>query len=124
MLTSSGGLVFLAYLPGSMSAAALTADRARLKAEAFSDADISRKRQGVLAAGYSLTSVAIIPGVSSVSAPVFSSVDSLPLAFTVVFRAEEVDETEMDKATAALLETARTISSELGVSTDKASLSS
>jgi DNA-binding IclR family transcriptional regulator len=121
MLTSSGGLVFLAYLPESMSAAALTADRARLKAEAYSDADINRSRSEVLAAGYAITSGGIIPGVSSVSAPIFSSVDSLPLAITVVFPAEEVDKIEMDKVTAALLETARTISSELGISTDKAS---
>jgi DNA-binding IclR family transcriptional regulator len=121
MLTSSGGLVFLAYLPESMSSAALEADRARLKAEAYSDADISRKRNEVLAAGYAVTSGGIIPGVSSVSAPVFSSVDSLPLTMTVVFPAEEVDKAEMEKVTAALLETTRTVSSELGVSTDRAS---
>lgn len=121
MLTSSGGLIFLAYLPESMSAAALTADRARHKAEAYSDTDIDRSRSEVLAAGYAITSGGIIPGVSSVSAPVFSSVDSLPLAITVVFPAEEVDKDEMDKVTSVLLETARTISSELGVSADIAS---
>jgi DNA-binding IclR family transcriptional regulator len=121
MLTSSGGLIFLAYLPEPMYAAAVTSDRARLKAEAYSDADIYRKRSEVLAAGYAVTSGGIIPGISSVSAPVFSSVDSLPLAMTVVFPAEEVDKDEMDRVTATLLETTRTISSELGVSADKAS---
>lgn len=121
MLTSSGGLIFLAYLPESMSAAVLAADRARLSAEAYSDADINRKRQEVLHAGYAVTSGGIIPGVSSVAAPVFSSVDSLPLAITVVFPAEDVDKAELEKVTAALLETARTVSNELGVSSDKAS---
>ncbi|MDQ0632368.1 DNA-binding IclR family transcriptional regulator [Arthrobacter pascens] len=121
MLTSSGGLIFLAYLPESMSAAVLAADRARLSSDAFSDADIARSRQEVLRAGYAVTSGGIIPGVSSVAAPVFSSVDSLPLAITVVFPAEEVDKPEMERVTAKLLETARTISSELGVSMPKVS---
>jgi DNA-binding IclR family transcriptional regulator len=104
-----------------MSAAAVAAELARLSPEAYSDADITRKRQEVLAAGYAVTSEGIIPGVSSVAAPVFTSVDSLPLAITVVFPAEEVDKAEMDRVTAALLETTRTISRELGASTDKAS---
>ncbi|MCX6497545.1 MAG: hypothetical protein NTU93_01940 [Arthrobacter sp.] len=43
--------------------------------------------------------------------------DSLPLAITDVFPAEEVDKDEMGNLTSAVLETAGTISSELGVST-------
>lgn len=121
MLESSGGLVFLAYLPESMSAAGVLASRARRASSAYTDADISRMRADVLAAGYAVTSGGIIPGVSSIAAPIFTSVDSLPLAISVVFPAEVVDQDEMQKVTADLLETTRTISRELGVSVEKAS---
>jgi DNA-binding IclR family transcriptional regulator len=114
MLTSSGGLVFLAYLPPSMSAAALEADLARRNRSAFPDEEIAKMRTEVLSAGYAITSGGVIPGVSSIAAPVFSSGDSLPLAISVVFPAEVVDQDELNKVTAELLQTTRTISQELG----------
>lgn len=118
MLTSSGGLVFLAYLPPSMTAGALEADRARRSRSAYPDEEISRIKKNVLSAGYSITTGGVIPGVSSIAAPAFSTGDSLPLAISVVFPAEVVDQDEMDKVTAELLETTRTISRELGVSAE------
>ena len=121
MLESSGGLVFLAYLPESMSAGAVKANRLKRASSAYTDADISRIRTEVQAAGYAVTSGGIIPGVSSIAAPIFSSVDSLPLAISVVFPAEIVDNGEMERVTSELLETTRTISRELGVSVERVS---
>ncbi|MBT2512475.1 IclR family transcriptional regulator C-terminal domain-containing protein [Arthrobacter sp. ISL-30] len=58
------------------------------------------------------------PGVSSVAAPVFSSVDSLPLTISVVFPTEVVHEDELSLVTTQLLRVTRTISGELGISVD------
>jgi len=72
----------------------------------------------VLSVGYSITSGGVVPKASSIAVLTFSSGNSLPLAISVVFPAEVMDQDVMDKVSAELLEATRTISFELGLFSD------
>ena len=115
MLTSSSGRVFLGYLPETMWAAPLEAERNRRSPNAYSDEDIRRLRGEVAANGYAFTSGGVIPGVSSIAAPVFSSLDAIPLTISVVFPTEVVHEDELEQVKNQLFAITRKISSELGM---------
>ncbi|MGO4235921.1 IclR family transcriptional regulator [Arthrobacter sp. fls2-241-R2A-200] len=115
MLTSSSGQVFLGFLPESMWAATLAAERSRRSPNAYTDEDIQRLRSEVSTNGYAFTSGGVIPGVSSIAAPVYSSLDAIPLTVAVVFPTEVVHEDELELVKTQLLSITRKISSELGM---------
>nr|WP_157647636.1 IclR family transcriptional regulator C-terminal domain-containing protein [Actinomycetospora chiangmaiensis] len=64
--------------------------------------------------GYALTSGGVIPGVTSVAAPVFTAGESLPLAVAVALPARTATGAEIDRVVGALLSITATMSSELG----------
>lgn len=121
LLASSSGLVYLANLAPSMTQRVLDAERKRRADDTWPQQRIDEIRDRVLATGLAVTSGGVIPGVSSIAAPVFSSGEFMPLALSVVFPTEVVDQADMDQVSTQLLETSHAISRELGVATPEAS---
>ncbi|WP_375384914.1 IclR family transcriptional regulator [uncultured Microbacterium sp.] len=114
LFTSSAGRVFLAYLPERMTAAAVQANLGAAASLPLGTADIAEIVRDVRARGLALTTGGVIPGISSISAPIFAASDALPLAMTVVFPREEMDESEVASVQQKMLETTESISRELG----------
>ena len=98
LTTSSVGLVFLAHLPKPLTAPLL---------EERADEAVAK----VLEQGFARTSEAMIPGVTSVAAPVLTA--SLPLAVALAMPSR-TSERELAEATADLVETTIRMSAELG----------
>jgi DNA-binding IclR family transcriptional regulator len=96
-------------------AATLEAERSRRNPNAYTDEDIQRVRAEVATNGYAFTSGGVIPGVSSIAAPVYSLLDAIPLTVAVVFPTEVVHEDELEQVKNQLLNITRKISSELGM---------
>ena len=110
VLASSAGRVFLAYLPERLTAAALAANGKRAKV----DTELRLTLDQVRASGDAYLVGAVIPELSSVSAPVFSAADDLPVVMTLVFPANQVSEREITRIRTALRRTTQSISRELG----------
>lgn len=68
LLTSSNGMVFLAYQPRSKSRSILEAEMDRCD---ITDDVVAQRIDGVRAVGYATTKGSVIPGLSSIAAPVF-----------------------------------------------------
>lgn len=68
LLTSSNGMVFLAYQPEAKSRPILDAEMAHSDLD---EATIAQRIAGVRAVGYATTKGSVIPGLSSIAAPVF-----------------------------------------------------
>jgi DNA-binding IclR family transcriptional regulator len=113
LLGSAAGRLFLAYLPERMTAAALAASQSTLRAP-MDPEEVAAMIAEVRARGFATTSGGVIPGVSSVSVPIFTASDSLPLAITVVLPGEQLNDREFANVTSGLTETARRVSDELG----------
>ena len=115
LVTSSHGLVFLAHLPS-------VATR-RLLMEEVSGGGGARDRrleldellEKVRGDGYAVTSGNIIPGVTTVAAPVFSAGDSMPLSIAVAMPARSADDSEMARVVEELRKTSTAISRALGI---------
>lgn len=113
MLTSSLGRVFLTYLPPSMT-------------EALVDLEVSRAGSGwttaraqsivdeVRQSGYAKTAGGVIPGVTSLAAPVFAAGAALPLAVSLAMPSTSDDEAVVDRAQRALLDMTAEASRALG----------
>ena len=117
MVASSVGRVYLAHLPETLTGPVL---RAELESGARADlphAEITRIKETVRRDGVALTSGGVVPGVSSVAAPVFSAGDSLPLVVAVALPAREASDAVLTAVTEALRETTTAISAELGHTT-------
>ncbi|KAB8159500.1 helix-turn-helix domain-containing protein [Streptomyces sp. 3MP-14] len=117
LLTSAIGGAFLAQLPEQLTEPVL---RVQLEADALDSA--TRKRIEAIRAevrrdGVATTSGGVIPGITSVSAPVFAAGDSLPLVVTLVMPARGVTEEEIARHSAELLRSAREMSEDLGHAT-------
>jgi DNA-binding IclR family transcriptional regulator len=114
ILATSLGRVFLAYLPATLTEPVIeaqhpTVDRTRLTGE-----EVERLKADVRRDGVAVTHNAIIPGVSSVAAPVFTTGESLPLAVAVALPARYATPEVLREVTAQLLETTKAMSAELG----------
>jgi DNA-binding IclR family transcriptional regulator len=112
LLASSAGRLFLTHLPESMTSRALAASRA--SAPSLATVDVAALVAQTRAAGYATTSGGVIPGIFSMSAPILTPTDSLPIVATVVFPTEDVDRTEIDRVAELLLAMTRAVSRELG----------
>jgi DNA-binding IclR family transcriptional regulator len=117
LLGSSAGRVFLTYLPERMTAGALAAARSAVRAEVGQD-ELDAIRSDVRSREVAVTSGGVIPGVSSISAPVFTASDSLPLAMSIVLPGEQLDDVEYARVREALLTVTRQVSDELGADPD------
>lgn len=113
ILSSAAGEVFLTVLPATM-----TEPVVRRALDSGAHADLDEIRARVVATGYGRTIGGVIAGHYSVSTPIFTAADGLPIAMTMVFPREELDEDEMERSRSLLLKTARTVSSELGYTGD------
>lgn len=69
LLTSSAGMVFLAFQAPSKSRRLLEAERARR--DDISEAELEKRIALVRAAGYATTDGSVIPGLAAITAPVF-----------------------------------------------------
>ncbi len=84
LLSSSIGQVYLAHLADSVVARNLEAELNTAAGAGWSHRRRDALRQKVRKQGYALTVGGVIPGVTSVAAPVFTATDPLPLALSVV----------------------------------------
>jgi len=113
MLTSSVGRVYLAYLPETLTGPVIQAEQ-ESSPNPLSDPEIARITAVVRQDGVALTSGGVIPGVTSVAAPVFTAIDSLPLAVALALPARHATDEVLAKVTEELRTTTSTMSAELG----------
>lgn len=109
LLTSSVGRVYLTHLPASLTDPIIAAQPVSLPAE-----EIERIRQDVRRDGFALTSGGVIPGVTSLAAPVFTTGESLPLAVAIALPAQHATPDVLREMSAELLETTKAMSAEIG----------
>ncbi|MFI6366330.1 IclR family transcriptional regulator [Nocardia sp. NPDC050630] len=109
LLTSSVGRVYLAHLP-----ATLTDPIAATQPAALTAAEIEQIKQDVHRDGYAVTSGGVIPGVTSVAAPVFTTGESLPLAVALALPEQHATPDVLRDISAELLETTKAMSAEIG----------
>lgn len=114
LLNSAVGLAYLAYLPETLTAPVL---RAQLDADpaARPGAErIAELRAQVLRDGFAATAGGVIPGVTSLAAPVFGAGESLPLVLALAMPSREVPAERLPELAAELLGTARAAATDLG----------
>ena len=111
---SSVGMVCLAHLPSVVTEPVLEAE---LAAAGDPVAARERLRAAVAATcerGYALTTDAVIPGVTSLAAPVVDAAGTLSLAVAVAMPVAHADQASIADVAADLLGTTRALSAELG----------
>lgn len=112
LLTSSVGRVYLAYLPATMTRPLLRAhspDGTRTEPHVVEEITALVRRHG-----YATTAGAVIPGIYSVAAPVFTGGDQLPLAVSIALPERLADAALLQSVTATLLETTSAMSADIG----------
>lgn len=114
MLDSSVGRVFLAHLPEATTAPILHGQLAVDDREPPTEDAIGRIVADVRTRGYALTEGGVIPGVTSVAAPVLGVGESLPLVVAIMMPACHVDAGTIEGVTAELLATTAAIDSDTG----------
>lgn len=114
LLGSSAGRVFLAYLPDALTGPVIRAERARSGEAPLTDGEIRQLRDETRAAGVARTDGAILPGISTVSAPVFTAGDALPLVVTIALPTSQATASALRVSTARLLKATAAMSAELG----------
>lgn len=116
LFASSIGLIYLAYLPETITAPILESQLATWARDTPSDAEIDRLRATVLERGLAVTSGGVIPGITSIAAPVFSSGESMLLAVAVVLPARLATDQAMATIEEELRRTTAAIALDLGTS--------
>jgi DNA-binding IclR family transcriptional regulator len=114
MIDSSVGRVYLAYLPEATTRAVLWEQLAVNGRMAPTEQAISRIVADVRKRGYALTSDGVVPGVTSVAAPVFSAGDSLPLVVAIAMPERLADPETLARVERELLATTDAINAEIG----------
>ncbi|HEY0813150.1 MAG TPA: IclR family transcriptional regulator [Pseudonocardia sp.] len=114
MLSSSIGRVYLAYLPETLTGPALTAQAAAADQPSLTPTEIEAITAVVRRDGVALTSGGVVPGVTSVAAPVFTTGETLPLVIAIAMPAAQATEAAISAVTTELRKTAGAISAELG----------
>ncbi|MDP4511709.1 IclR family transcriptional regulator [Nonomuraea turcica] len=120
MLTSSIGRLYLTHLPRTLTDPVIAAQEATAD-ERFTDEEIERIKADVRHTGYAVTSGGVIPGVTSVAAPVFTTGEALPLAVAIVLPARLATDDVLRAVTAELLTTTSEMSAQLGYQSAPAS---
>ncbi|WP_407915823.1 IclR family transcriptional regulator [Kitasatospora sp. NE20-6] len=114
LLNSAMGGVFLAHLPGQVTEPVLCGQLDTAALDAPTRERVDRIRADVLRDGAASTVGGVIPGVTSVAAPVFTAGDSFPLVVTLVMPARGVTDERLAALTAQLLHATRAMSDDLG----------
>jgi len=118
LLYSSIGRVCLAYLPEAATRPILREQLAADDHEAPDESSIERMIAEVRERGYALTSGGVIPGVTSVAAPVFGAAEAFPLAISIAMPARHADPDTLAAVTAELLATTNSIYGRTGAGPD------
>jgi DNA-binding IclR family transcriptional regulator len=116
LLSSSVGRVYLAHMPLTIIDPVLRIQLATEELSASVIKDVARIRADVLDRGVAVTSGGVIPGVSSVAAPVFPAGESQPLAVAIALPARLADDATLAEVTAELLRTTAAMAVDLGSS--------
>ncbi len=114
LFTSAVGQVFLAYLPETLTAPVLAAQRDLDDPKPLTAKEIERAKAVVRRDGVAFTSGGLIPGLASVAAPVFTTAASLPLVVAIALPRPQAAPAVLQSLSADLLATTRAISAELG----------
>jgi len=109
LATTSVGRIFLAHLPDTLTNPVLRAD----PDNTLGTAELKRIKDEVLRTGYATTTDAMIPGVTSVAAPIVADTISMPLAIGVALPARSTS-AEVTAVAEELVRTTTAISVELG----------
>jgi DNA-binding IclR family transcriptional regulator len=114
MVSSSVGRVYLAHLPETLTGPVLRGELESGARAELPQGEIARIKEAVRRDGVALTSGGVIPGVTSVAAPVFAAGGSLPLVVAVALPAREATGDVLESVTAELKKTTAAMSVELG----------
>lgn len=114
LFTSAVGQVFLAYLPETLTAPVLAAQRDLDDPKPLTAKEIERAKAVVRRDGVAFTSGGLIPGLASVAAPVFTTAASLPLVVAIALPRPQAAPAVLQSLSADLLATTKAISAELG----------
>ncbi|WP_449485298.1 IclR family transcriptional regulator [Streptomyces avidinii] len=114
LLTSAMGGAFLAHLPDRLTDPVLRVQLEAARLDSATKERVGRIRSDVLGSGVATTSGGVIPGVTSVAAPVFTGGGSLPLVVTLVMPSRGITEESLAGLSAELLRSTRAMSEELG----------
>ena len=114
LFASSIGRVYLAHLPETLTGPVLRAELESETGRRPGSGELARITKTVLRNGVALTSGGVVPGVTSVAAPVFAAGESLPLAVALAIPVREATEAMVADVTTALLEATAAMSAELG----------
>jgi DNA-binding IclR family transcriptional regulator len=114
LLTSSVGRVYLAYLPESLTLPVLQSQLAADPNGIPSADELTALREEVRRRGVAETSGGVIPGVTSLAAPVFPAGETIPLVIALALPAALADTATMTAIEAELLHTIDVISNDLG----------
>lgn len=114
MLDSSVGRVYLAHLPEATTHPVLQSQLAADGRESPSARAIATIVSDVRERGYALTSGGVIPGITSVAAPVFGASEALPLVVAIAVPARSADPETLSAVTAELLATTAAIDEDAG----------
>ncbi len=114
LLTSAMGGAFLAYLPEQLTMPVLCEQLEVDVLDAATRERVDRIRTGVPREGVASTIGGVIPGITSVAAPVFTAGESFPLVVTLVMPARGVTEQDVARLSAELLRSTRAMTEVLG----------
>lgn len=113
LVTTSAGRVFLAYLPAALTEPVIRAGRAA-GGPVLSDEEIARIKDEVRAEGLAVTTNALLPGMSALAAPVFTTGATLPLVVVVLLPNEYAGPAKLPEVVEELRKTTEAISADLG----------
>ncbi|MFK0100576.1 IclR family transcriptional regulator [Streptomyces sp. NPDC091040] len=114
LLTSAMGGAFLAHLPEQLTEPVLCGQLEVDALDAATRDRIDRIKAGVRREGVASTVGGVIPGITSVAAPVFTAGESFPLVVTLVMPARGLTEQDIARLSAELLRSTRAMSEVLG----------
>lgn len=114
ILTSSVGRVYLAHLPETLTDPVLAGQPEASEQAGLTLAEIEGFMARVRRDGVALTSGGVVPDVTSVAAPVFTTGETLPLVVAIAMPAAQATETTISVVSAELRQTTEAISAELG----------
>ncbi len=114
LTTSSLGMVCLAHLPRVVTDPVLEVELAGALDPAGARRQVAAIVKATLERGYATTAGGVIPGVTSLAAPVIDASGTLSMAVSVALPAAQADEAEVAAVAADLLHTTRELSAELG----------
>ena len=113
LLASSVGRVYLALLSETLTGPVVRAQRSTIDPTRLSPAEIETVKAGVRRDGFATTAGGVIPGLSSIAAPVLTG-DGLPLVVSIAVPERLANRLALRALTTSLLEATQAMSEDLG----------